>query len=84
MEVRDTGCGMGEETQQRIFDPFFSTKFPGRGLGLAAVAGFVRSNGGEVRVESKPGRGSRFRILLPAALAEAQASVGARSRIAGL
>jgi PAS domain S-box-containing protein len=66
MEVRDSGCGMEEAACARIFDPFFSTKFVGRGLGLAAVAGAVRAHKGEVKVTSAPGEGSVFRIFLPA------------------
>jgi PAS domain S-box-containing protein len=66
LEVSDTGCGMDTDTLQRIFDPFFSTKFAGRGLGLAAVMGIVESHHGHVRIRTAPGDGTTFRILFPA------------------
>ncbi|MCL4214711.1 MAG: response regulator [Gemmatimonadales bacterium] len=65
LEVSDTGCGMDEATLARIFDPFFSTKAKGRGLGLAALVGTVRAHAGGLRVTSAPGAGTTFQLLLP-------------------
>ena len=72
VEVSDTGCGMDAETASRIFDPFFSTKFTGRGLGLPAVAGAVKAHHGGIELETTPGAGSRFCVLLPASSRRAE------------
>lgn len=65
LEVSDNGCGMGEDTLKRLFDPFFSTKFAGRGLGMSAVMGIIKTHGGALFVESETGRGTTFKALFP-------------------
>ena len=65
--VKDKGPGMDPEVLEHVFDPFFSTKFLGRGLGLSAARGIVKEHGGEMLVESEPGRGTTVSVFLPAA-----------------
>ena len=71
LEVSDDGCGMSAETLERLFEPFYTTKFTGRGLGLAAVLGIVRGHHGAITIESELAKGTTFRVLLPVSAAAA-------------
>ena len=68
LQVRDTGHGMDDATQARIFDPFFSTRMTGRGLGLSVTLGLVQAAGGRIEVESQPSQGTTVRVHLPASV----------------
>src|SRR5262249_2523325 len=63
--VSETGCGMKDEVKSRIFDPFYTPKPTGHGLGLAVIDGIVRAHNGAINVVSEPGRGTTFEVLLP-------------------
>ncbi len=80
IEVEDTGCGIDPAHIDRIFDPYFSTKKTGHGLGLATVFSIVRKHDGTIGVESEPGRGTTFTILLPAFGGELLESAGNQLR----
>ena len=71
LEVADTGCGMSPETRRRLFDPFFTTKFSGRGLGLSAMLGILRGHSAGIRIRSREGEGSSFKLYFPASPAGA-------------
>ena len=66
LAVSDSGCGIPAEHLPQVTEPFFTTKFAGRGLGLSAVLGIVRSHHGAIQVVSEAGRGTRVRVVFPA------------------
>jgi len=65
LEVADNGCGMNDETKRRIFEPFYTTKFTGRGLGMSAVLGIIKAHKGALQLFSQQGQGSTFKVFFP-------------------
>jgi len=65
LEVTDNGCGMDEETKSRIFEPFYTTKFAGRGLGMSATLGIITAHNGSLQLTSHQGQGTTIKVFLP-------------------
>jgi PAS domain S-box-containing protein len=82
LEVSDTGDGMNEETMQRIFDPLFTTKITGRGLGLASLLNVVQRHNGAVEVKSEAGQGTVFRVYFPVEVQDSEQSSEDESAVA--
>jgi PAS domain S-box-containing protein len=70
LEVADNGCGMDAETKQRLFEPFYTTKFTGRGLGMSATLGIITAHKGALQLSSQPGTGTTFKVFLPVLMGE--------------
>jgi len=83
LSVQDNGGGMDAETRDRIFEPFHSLKAGSEGLGLPSVYGFVKQSGGDIFVDSKPGRGTTFRIYFPCIDRTADPGAGSDTPLAG-
>jgi CheY-like chemotaxis protein len=81
LEVGDTGCGIVTNDIEDLFDPFFSRKFTGRGLGLPVVLGLVQAHSGAITVESAPGQGSVFRVFFPISAVEVPFKPGKAANI---
>jgi DNA-binding response OmpR family regulator len=81
LEITDTGCGMDSWTLDRLFDPFFSTKFWGRGLGMAEVIGIIKGHHGAIVVESESGKGTTIRVLFPVPKEVQESSVTDKERV---
>ncbi|MEI6207599.1 MAG: GAF domain-containing protein [Desulfuromonadales bacterium] len=75
LEVTDTGCGMDDEAKWRIFEPFYTTKFTGRGLGMSAVLGIVKSHKGALQLFSTPGQGTTIKVYLPAQISDSAGNI---------
>ena len=77
LEVTDSGCGMDEETQKRIFEPFYTTKVTGRGLGMSAIHGIIKAHEGILQLTSAPGAGTSFKVCFPVPVAADAAETAA-------